>query len=46
MSSEITKEEREKANKILAGLTWIGDKEEMIENIVKNQIRRKGLYFS
>lgn len=41
---EITEEERKKAEKILAGLTWVGDEEAMIEQIVKNQVRRKGYY--
>jgi len=42
---EITKEERKKAERILGGLSYVGDKEQMIENIIKNQIRRgKGIY--
>ena len=43
---KITDEERKEAQKILKGLTWIGDREEMIENIVKNQIRNKSKYYS
>ena len=38
---EITDEERKQAEKILSGLTWIGDKEEHIKRIVKEQIRNK-----
>jgi hypothetical protein len=43
--NRITEEERKKAEKILSGLTWVGDKEEMIENIVKKQIRKKGIRY-
>lgn len=41
---KITEEERKQAQKILAGLTWIGDEERMIEKIVKNQIRKQRYY--
>lgn len=42
---EITDEERKQAEKILRGLTWIGDKEEMIECIVKHRIRNKSKFY-
>lgn len=34
---DITDEERRKAEKILNGLTWFGDKESLIKDIVKRQ---------
>jgi K+/H+ antiporter YhaU regulatory subunit KhtT len=46
MEDKITDEERKQAGKILAGLTFVGDKEEMIKSIVKKQIRKRSLYTS
>lgn len=46
MYPKITNEERRKAEKILSGLSWIGDREEHIENIVKNRVRRGEGYFT